>query len=118
MTDRTSHRGGVVLWVLCLACALAWAQVSPAVEGILAGVPDPRAAHSSTPSTATRDLSEAPLKPLLFAPETRWEEDAPAPTHFQHRHVQGKKPNNARLFELVNALLPQVEANLPTPRDR
>lgn len=38
MTDRTSHRGGVVLWVLCLACAPAWAQVRPDVEGTWAGV--------------------------------------------------------------------------------
>lgn len=93
-------------------------------------VPDPRATHFWTPSTAAGNLFKAPLKPLglgdlsawdsflLFAPETRWEEDAPAPAHFQHRQVAGKKLNGARLYELVNALLPQVKANLPTPRDR
>lgn len=120
MTGRASHRGGAVLWVLCLACAPAWvAQVGP----------DPRAAHLRTPGTAG-DLFKASLEPLglgdppasdsflLLAPETRWEEDAPAPARFQHRHVERKTLENTRLFELVNALLPQVEANLPTPRDR
>jgi hypothetical protein len=93
-------------------------------------VPDPRATHFWTPSTAAGELFKTPLKPLglgdlsawdsflLFAPETRWEEAAPAPVHFMHRHVEGKKPNGARLFDLVSALLAQDKANLPSPRDR
>lgn len=92
-------------------------------------VPDPRAIHFWTPSTAVGDLFKAPLKPLglgdlsawdsflVFAPETRWEDTAPTPAHLLHRHVEGKKLNGARLFDLVSALLPQTKAKLPTPRD-
>lgn len=38
MKDIASHRGMVVLWVFCLACVPAWAEVRPAVEGTWAGV--------------------------------------------------------------------------------
>lgn len=80
-------------------------------------VPDPRATHFWTPSTAPGDLFQAPLSPLglgqfsawdsflLFAPETKWEDTAPAPVHFMHRQVKEKPLNGVRLFEQVRALL-------------
>jgi hypothetical protein len=80
-------------------------------------LPDPRAIHFWTASTAPGDLFREPLKPLglgplsawdsflLFAPETRWGDAPPVPAHFMHRDVKEKPLNGVRLFEQVRALL-------------
>jgi hypothetical protein len=80
-------------------------------------VPDSRATHFWTASTAPGDLFQAPLGPLglgansawdsflLFAPEARWGDAAPTPVSFMHRHVKEKPLNGIRLFEQVSSLL-------------
>jgi hypothetical protein len=81
-------------------------------------VPDPRATHFWTASTAPGDLFQEPLKALglgplsawdsflLFAPEARWKDDtAPTPVSFMHRQVKEKPLNGLRLHEQVRSLL-------------
>lgn len=90
-------------------------------------VPDPRTTHFWTASAAPGDLFNEPLKPLglgplsawdsflLFAPEARWSDVAPAPAHFMNRHVEGKPLNGSALFEQVRSLLAADEKKTRSP---
>lgn len=90
-------------------------------------VPDPRATHFWTPSSAPGDLFDEPLKPLglgplsawdsflVFGPETRWVDAAPAPAHFMHRDVKGKPLSGSALFEQVRSLLAADEKKTRSP---
>ena len=89
--------------------------------------PDPRATHFWTATPAPGDLFNEPLKPLglgpasawdsflLFTPETRWVDAAPAPAHFMNRHVEGKPLSGSELFEQVRSLLAADEKKTRSP---
>lgn len=93
-------------------------------------VPDPRATHFWTETPAPGELFNEPLKPLglgphsawdsflVYAPESRWGESPPPPTHFMHRNVEGKALNGVRLLEQVRDLLPAQDKEGKLPHSR
>lgn len=93
-------------------------------------IPDPRATHFWTETPAAGNLFNAPLKPLglgahsawdsflVYAPDTRWVENAPEPAHFMHRNVEGKALNGVRLLEQVRDLLTAQDKDGKLPRSR
>lgn len=93
-------------------------------------VPDRRATHFWSASTAPGDLFQAPLQPLglgpfsawdsflLFAPEARWGDAAPTPVSFMHRQVKDKPLNGLQLYEQVRSLLAAADGKPAAPSPR